>query len=183
MMERKSYEKVGTHESVKHEVAEDLALAQEVLKNGGRLFMAYALDLMQTRMYTSWAHIQEGWSKNLHLGSRRVFPKEQRIRRAVAPNFVAVPFLFWLLPPLLLLLEFLGVDSRLAEPAAWATGISALFWSIFVSGIGIPFYWGLAYPIGAVGAAYIALRSTIRGGRKVEWKGRTYSTESPTTGS
>jgi len=60
MMERKGYKKIGTHEAVKHEVAEDLALAQEVLRSGGRIFMAYALDLMQTRMYTSWGHIKEG---------------------------------------------------------------------------------------------------------------------------
>jgi hypothetical protein len=183
MMERKGYEKVGTHASVKHEVAEDLALAQEVLKGGGRIFMTYALDLMQTRMYTGWSHIREGWSKNLHLGSRRVFPEEQKFQRAVAPHFVVVPFLFWLVPPLLLLLELIGVHTGVAEPAAWATAISALFWMIFVQSIGIPFYWGLGYPIGSAASAYIALRSSWRGGRKVEWKGRTYSAGAPTTDS
>lgn len=179
MMERKGYEKIGTHESVGTEVAEDLALAQEVLRNGGRLFMAYALDLMQTRMYTSWAHIKEGWSKNLYLGSQRVFPEEQKFLRAVAPNFVAVPFLFWLIPPLFLLLELVGIHTPFATAAAWATGISAFFWMVFVGSIGIPFYYGLGYPLGAFGAAYIALRSAWRGGRKVVWKGRTYGTEAP----
>lgn len=179
MMERKEYERIGTHESVGAEVAEDLALAQEVLKHGGRLFMAYALDLMQTRMYTSWEHIKEGWSKNLYLGSQRVFPEDQRVLRAVVPHFVAVPFLFWLLPPLLLLLELVGIHTAFAAAALWATGLSALFWMIFVASIGIPFYYGLGYPLGALGAAYIALRSAWRGGRKVVWKGRTYGTEAP----
>jgi hypothetical protein len=88
-----------------------------------------------------------------------------------------------LVPPLLLLLELIGVHTGVAEPAAWATAISALFWMIFVQSIGIPFYWGLGYPIGSAASAYIALRSSWRGGRKVEWKGRTYSAGAPTTGS
>ena len=54
MMTRAAYERVGTHEKVKGEVAEDLALGQEVLRMGGKVRIAYALDLMTTRMYTSW---------------------------------------------------------------------------------------------------------------------------------
>jgi chlorobactene glucosyltransferase len=181
MMAREEYERIGTHESVKHEVAEDLALAQEVLKSGRRIQMAYALDLMQTRMYTGWAHLREGWSKNLHLGARRVFPPEQKFLRAVAPNFVAVPFLFWLIPFVVLALEFAGVATGFAGPATSAIILCTLFWMIFDAGMGIPAQWGLAWPLGSAAAAYIALRSSIRGARRVEWKGRTYGEGNATT--
>jgi chlorobactene glucosyltransferase len=174
LMSRKEYERVGTHAAVRHEVAEDLALSQEVLKSGGKLFMTYALDLMQTRMYTGWTHIQEGWSKNLFLGSRRVFPPEQRILRAIAPYFVVMPFSFFLIPPVVLLLGLLGVAPAFTGPALVATLLSATFWMAFDASIGIPALWGLGYPVGALAAVYIALRSTVRGARKVEWKGRTY---------
>ncbi len=181
LMSRAAYEKVGTHAVVHGEVAEDLALAQEVLKRGGRLHMEYALDLMQTRMYTSWAHIKEGWSKNLYLGARRVFPPDQVIRRRIAPLFIAVPFLFWLLPPVALLLQVAGLDLGLLTPALAATLLSALFWMIVVAGMELPAVWGLGYPIGAAACVYIALRSTWRGARKVEWKGRTYGEGNATT--
>ena len=38
----------------------------------------------------------------------------------------------------------------------------------------IPAWYGLAYPLGALMALYIILRSIWRGGRRVEWRGRTY---------
>jgi len=38
----------------------------------------------------------------------------------------------------------------------------------------IPPWYGLGYPLGALMALYIILRSTLRGARRVEWKGRSY---------
>jgi hypothetical protein len=38
----------------------------------------------------------------------------------------------------------------------------------------IPAHFGFGYPLGALMALYIALRSTWRGGRRVEWRGRIY---------
>src|SRR5919112_3951418 len=46
LMPRTSYEAVGTHEAVRGEVAEDLALAQAVVRTGGRLHFAFAERLM-----------------------------------------------------------------------------------------------------------------------------------------
>jgi hypothetical protein len=39
----------------------------------------------------------------------------------------------------------------------------------------IPAIYGLGYPLGAALALYIAARSTLRGRRRVEWRGRTYA--------
>jgi hypothetical protein len=38
----------------------------------------------------------------------------------------------------------------------------------------IPAVYGLGYPVGAAMALYIAVRSTWRGERRVEWRGRVY---------
>jgi hypothetical protein len=35
--------------------------------------------------------------------------------------------------------------------------------------------YAMLYPIGAIVVAGIMIRSAVRGGRKVEWKGRTYA--------
>ena len=180
MMTRREYEGVGTHERVKHEVAEDLALAQEVMKAGGKLRMVYALDLMTTRMYTSWAHLREGFSKNLFMGARRTLEGHPILQR-IAPYLVGATFLIWLFPPVALLLRSFGFDVWGAGPALAATASSLLFWVMFSAGLGIPIYWGLFYPLGALGALDIAMLSAIRGKRRIEWKGRTYGSGVATT--
>lgn len=175
MMPRAEYERIGTHEKVHGEVAEDLALGQEVFRAGGKVRMAYANDLIRTRMYTSWSHIREGWSKNLALGSKRGFQRYPLLG-IIAPWLVAIVFIGWLVPPVTLALALFGFGARFELIALAATVASTLFWMIFDASTGIPFYWGLGYPLGALASLYITLRSIVRGGRKVEWKGRVYGT-------
>ena len=52
--------------------------------------------------------------------------------------------------------------------------LSAGFWMLICQGMRIPMRYGLAYPLGALMALYIVLRSTWRGSRRVEWRGRVY---------
>jgi hypothetical protein len=160
---------------VKGEVAEDLALGQEVLRMGGRIKVAYAEEFMATRMYTSWSHLREGFSKNLFMGARRGL-EGHPILQIVAPYLVGVTFFFWLIPLIALALQSLGVPFWAHTPALVATELSLVFWVTFSIGIGIPFWWGFLYPLGALGALDIAIRSAVRGGRRIEWKGRVYGT-------
>jgi chlorobactene glucosyltransferase len=173
---REAYDAIGTHAAVRHEVAEDLALAQTYLRQGRRIHFAFAEGLMETRMYRSLAQLVEGWSKNIYLGGRRSFPQEPA-RRALVPVMLLAAMAFWLLPPLVLLAGGLGADAgALARPALVAAGLSALFWGLISYGMKIPVAYGLLYPLGALTAIYIVLRSTWRGERRVEWRGRVYGT-------
>ena len=175
MMTREAYTRVGTHEKVKGEVAEDLALGQEVLRMGGKIRIAYAEAYMTTRMYTGWAHLREGFSKNMFMGARRSL-EGHPVLQLVVPYLVSLTFIAWLVPPVALLLQSLGVGFWAQGPALAATGISLLFWVIFSIGLDVPFWWGLLYPFGALGALDISLLSAIRGSRRIEWKGRVYGT-------
>jgi chlorobactene glucosyltransferase len=171
---RKAYEAAGTHAAVRQEVAEDLALAQTYLQRGLKLHFAFAERLMETRMYHGLRPLVEGWSKNIYLGGRRSFPDEP-LQRALVPVMLVVATLFWLVPPAL----FLGgvLEPRLAllsSAAMLAAGISAIFWMLICHGMQIPAVYGFGYPLGALMTLWIALRSTWRGGRKVEWRGRVY---------
>jgi chlorobactene glucosyltransferase len=172
LMPRASYEAAGTHEAMRGEVAEDLALAQAVVRRGGRLHFAFAERLMETRMYDGLGPLVEGWSKNVYLGGRRSFPDEP-VRRALVPLMLVLAFGFWLAPPLTVLAGVLSGHVPLAGFAAVV--LSALFWSLICYGMRIPLYYGLCYPLGAAVALYIAVRSTLRGRRRVEWRGRTYA--------
>ena len=170
---RKAYEATGTHEAVRHEVAEDLALAQRYLRHGRKLHFTFAERLMETRMYQGLAHLIEGWSKNIYLGGRRSFPHEPLLKGLV-PVMLTAAMLFWLLPPAVLLAS--AVDPGLSDlvPAALlACAFSAGFWMLICHGMQIPALYGLAYSLGALMALYIVLRSTWRG-RRVEWRGRIY---------
>jgi chlorobactene glucosyltransferase len=173
---RKAYDAVGTHAAVRHEVAEDLALAQAYLRQGRRIHFAFAERLMETRMYQSLPQLVEGWSKNVYLGGRKSFPQEPA-RRALVPAMLVAAIGFWLLPPLVLFAGTLGADiGALARPALIAAGLSMLFWGLISYGMKIPVAYGPLYPLGALMAMYIVLRSTWRGERRVEWRGRVYGT-------
>jgi hypothetical protein len=150
-------------------VAEDLALAQVVQRAGRRIHFAFAERLMETRMYNSLPHLVEGWSKNMYLGGRRSFP-DNPVLRALVPVMLAAAFAFWLVPPVALALG----GGGLVPAAVAATALSVVFWMTISSSMQIPAWYGLLYPLGALVGLYIGLRSTWRGARRVEWRGRVY---------
>jgi chlorobactene glucosyltransferase len=173
---REAYEAAGTHAAVRHEVAEDLALAQRYVEKGLKLHFAFAERLMETRMYQGLRSLIEGWSKNIYLGGRRSFPDEP-VQRALVPVMLNVALLFWLVPPAVLLGGSWGEGlASFMGPAILAVGLSAVFWMLICYGMDIPPQYGLGYPLGALMALYIVWRSTLRGGRTVEWRGRVYGT-------
>ena len=163
---RTTYEAVGTHEAVKSTVADDVMLAQAYVRAGKNIFLAHATDFMTTRMYGSLREIIEGWSKNLALGAPLMAPPI-RLVRMVLPYLMWVPSLFWVVPPIAWLAA--GWDF-----AAIATIVSLLTWIAIYVGERGPVQYALLYPLGAVMVAFIMIRSAWRGGRKVEWRGRTY---------
>ncbi len=171
---REAYEAAGTHEAVRSEVAEDLALAQTFFRRGLKVHFASAERLMETRMYRSLSELIEGWSKNIYLGGRRSFPG-QPVLQALVPVMLFVAMAFWLLPPAALVAAASVPALEEFLPASLlATLLSAAFWISICQGMRIPMAYGLAYPLGALMALYIILRSTWRGGRRVEWRGRVY---------
>lgn len=173
LVTRAGYAAVGTHAAVRQEVAEDLALAQCYFRAGRKRFLAHGDEFLATRMYRDLAGIVEGWSKNVYVGGRRSYPDEP-VRRALVPVMFALGALFWLLPPAALALAVLGVLPAWLGPAALATAASALFWMLLDAGFGVPPPYGLTYPLGVAMAAWIFGRSTWRGERRIEWRGRQY---------
>jgi chlorobactene glucosyltransferase len=174
MMPREAYEAIGTHQAVRAEVVEDLALAQQTWRTGRKLHFAFAEHYMETRMYTGLRELIEGWSKNIYLGGQRSLPDEP-VLRALVPVALAAVELFWLLPPVVLLLGVLGAaDGRLLDAARIATAASLGFWSLISIGMQVPVWYALGYPVGVMMTLYITARSSLRGRRRVEWKGRTY---------
>lgn len=167
MVEHESYTAVGGHEAVHDLIVEDIGLAQVFFSRGLRVRMMFGESLLETRMYRSLAEMVEGWSKNLYLGARLSAGKSG-LMRTMAPIGMLAAFLFWLVPPILLAVGILVPAMTLAVV------LSVLFWTRLSHRMKIPLLYGVAYPLGAAMMVWIGLRSVLRGGRHVEWRGRTY---------
>lgn len=167
LVTRSAYRAAGTHEAVRREVAEDLAIAQRLLAVGHPVRLFFANGLIATRMYRNFAALWEGWSKNLALGGRRSVADTPWLAR-LTPILLPLPFLFWLAP---------FVVFPVADPA-WSLGAGAgvlLFWTMVCAGLGIPLRYGLLAPLGAAMGLAVTIRSLLRGTRRVTWRGREYA--------
>ena len=178
MMPRASYDAIGGHEAVKHEVVEDLRLAQHVVAAKRKLFVTHAEEFMRTRMYRSLRGIMEGWTKNVAIGSG--YSVHPVFGSMVPWLIVAFSVAMWLIPPGILLAEAFGeVPDRLVTWALGATILSLAFWMLTNVRMRVPPLYSLIYPVGAIVVAIIVGRSALRG-RRVVWKGREYGVPAAT---
>lgn len=163
---RVAYERVGTHEVVKHTVADDLMLAQAYVLAGKDIFLVHAQEFMTTRMYGSLREILAGWTKNLASGAPLMAPPIPFVR-ALLPYLMWTPALFWIVPPLAWLIAGWHV-------AAIATVVSLATWLVIYAVARAPVWYAFLYPLGAAVVAFIMIRSAWRGSKKIEWRGRMY---------
>lgn len=176
LFERGAYERLGGHQAVRYEAAEDLRLAQRLVREGGRLVVRYSYAGLGTRMYRGLGEVVAGWSKNMiPAGLQTVHPW----LRPVTPLAMFVSGAFaWLLPPVVLVATLLGAGGAMRGDlhlwAAVATVLLMLFWSGVSRRFGAPAWMGLLYPLGALVGHWILLRSWL-GRRRVQWKGRSYA--------
>jgi hypothetical protein len=95
LFRRSAYEAIGGHRALAAEVVEDLALARRIKQGGFRLRYLLGLDALELRMYSDFASLWEGWTKNWLLGL------DGDVARALAASS-AVLLMFsgpWLLAP------------------------------------------------------------------------------------
>jgi chlorobactene glucosyltransferase len=185
LVTREAYEGIGGHEAVKGEVVEDLRLAQELVRAGGRITLRGAEDDLSTRMYRSLSDAVNGWTKNVAIGARQA---GGRLGGLAIPGMAVFLLVVWIVPPLVVVAALVGVKeptaalpglSGAAAPlliwAGGATGISLLLWAGAYRKLKAPVRYAPLYPLGAAVAIWIGVRSWLRGTRKIVWKGRTYS--------
>jgi len=164
---RAAYEAVGTHQAVRQSVVDDMALAQAYVRHHLDIFLTHGEQYLVTRMYRSLAGIVEGWTKNLATGVPLAFPPIPLVRGLVR-YLMWLPALLWIVPPVVWAAFgwWWAAVTTLISLGVWV----AVYWAA-----GAPLWYALLYPFGAAVVASIMLRSAVRG-RKIEWKGRSYST-------
>ncbi|MGH7617560.1 MAG: glycosyltransferase [Gemmatimonadaceae bacterium] len=173
LLTRAAYERVGGHAAVRDVVAEDLALAQAVVRTKGRMLMLFARRHFSTHMYASLAELVRGWRKNMYAGGRNA-ALGGALGRALFPAILLSTPLIALAPPIVLVLALTGVLST--AWVLWSASVVAAalaFWVAVYRFVGEPAWYAFTYPLGDAMLFYIAAGSVARGNR-VQWKDREY---------
>jgi len=167
LIAREAYDAVGGVTAVATSLLEDVALARAIKQSGRRIYFRYGGDAVRTRMYRSFAQMQEGWTKNLAL----LFPSLGWLAALRMAEFATI----------LMGLGFATGAAMAGAPRfAGVVGAAAILLWVLV-GMRLRrsnFRWH-AIVLGFFGLpvfAYLLLRSRRfhRQGR-VSWKGRSYS--------
>jgi hypothetical protein len=170
MISREAYDAVGGWAAVAGTMLEDVALARKVKASGRRIFFRYGGDAVRTRMYRSFAHLREGWTKNLAL----LFPR--------APWVAALRLLEFLWTLGGVALASVAIWRGRTELAVAAAVLVVLLYALHLRRIRrAHFRWDatLLAIFGLPVFSYLLLRSRLSYRRgSVPWKGRRYRTGS-----
>jgi len=162
-----AYQAIGGHRSVAGEVLEDVALARRAKSAGQALHFAPGAEIAETRMYTSFSAMWEGWAKNLYplaggtprsavLELLKAAPVAALILFALAPWIPAAAFI----GAILILLGLLRYSLDLRRNRFPASCIQ---------------YW---LPGLILYAAELVVSASRYSAGRVAWKGRTYPVRS-----
>jgi len=173
LVRRRAYEQVGSYERVRGSICEDLDFALLLKRNGHKVRLEDGSAVLVTRMYTGWATLWPGFAKNLVEMLRGPTRTLLIVSSAVVLSWSAVVL------PLIDVAACRGgahggcvalVPALLGSGAALGLHIAGALH------FGIPWWYGLAFPLGYTAGALIALDSIRRRlFHRVEWKGRTYA--------
>jgi chlorobactene glucosyltransferase len=169
LFERSVYDAIGGHASVKSAMVEDVWLSRLVKSKGYSLRVMDGVRIVSTRMYTSFKHIWEGFSKNLFPGFKYSLPAIGAVMVLNTATSV-LPFGF---------LAYAGISQT---HHAWTTivilqvavllGVRLMMAHRFKMNLLATFAHPLAMGV-VIGIAFNSARwSLVSGGLK--WKGRTY---------
>jgi len=179
LIKRPVYDAIGGHESVKDQIVEDKAIAEQVKRNGYRLIVADGSAVAQTRMYTSLPEMWEGWTKNIYLG---LSDQPSLLLLGVFGAFLLL--VTALVLPLWPLFGILWYSQGGGWLALTVIAKSLTLWALVIyararvaSGMGISAWYALTLPLGAAVFAAMMFTSAWRvlSGKGVAWKGRMYN--------
>ena len=175
IIKRKTYEAVGTHESVKSEIVEDGALGRKVKEQGFKLKMVRGEHL-----------VEAVWARDLttlwHALKRLMIPLYIQSNKMAVGIFFAVLFLLFMpFPILAYAVSFTSVSTSfevLLGASLFASGLFYLGSAIDAKkGLGLGFRHVLFAPLGSA-VIVSGFASGILHAKKsnaVTWRGRTYS--------
>ncbi len=175
IINRKTYESVGTHEGVKGEIVEDGALGKKVKESGYKLKMVRGEHLIEA----VWAR---DWSTLWNALKRLMIPLYLQNKSVSIGIFFAVLFLLFMPFPIL---TYSAIFANLSESFSVLFVISVLIVSLLYiaaileakKGLSLWFGYALLGPIGSfiIVSGFAAGILQAKSNTAVMWRGRTYS--------
>ncbi|MBM3905291.1 MAG: glycosyltransferase [Thaumarchaeota archaeon] len=174
IIRKTTYDSVGTHEGVKHEIIEDGALGKKVKEGGFRMKMVRGDHLIEA----VWAR---DWSTLWNALKRLMIPLFLQNGRIAVGIFFAVLFLLFM-PYVFLLYSIPFAASSASFSAVFVSSVvsSALLFSACVidaRALQIKMKYAICAPLGSlvvVGGFLVGLIQA-KSSSAVSWRGRTYS--------
>lgn len=180
MFRASSYWAIETHESVKDELLEDLALARRISQAKMRAGVYVADGMMRCRMYESWAAFRKGWKRIFTEGTRRRPAKLRRAAFRVAFPGTVLPLMALVSVASGAVMSLVYGDEILGPIAA---GMGVLGAAVFATALSLAYraggapWWSVAlYPAGAWLTSRILVEAArdLECGRPTEWGGMKY---------
>ena len=178
LIRRSVYDAIGGHEAVKDQIVEDKAISEKVKWSGFRLIVADGRKVARTRMYTSFATLWEGWTKNIYLGLREQVGLMMLGAFGAFVSVVAALVLpLWPLLGLVWLLHnggWMAITIIIEALILWSAVIYVR--AVVAHNLHIPRWYALTTPLGAAIFAALMFTSTwkVISGQGVTWRGRKY---------
>ena len=180
---KKTYEQVGMHEGVKHEIIEDGALGKKVKEAGYKMRIVRGDDLIDA----VWARDA---STLWHALKRLMIPLYLQSEKIAIGSFLAVLFLLFIPFPIFLITNFIPIESMSTKMLYVSAAIaSALIYTGSVievkMGLKLKLIHALFAPLGGLIVASGFLTGLIhaKGSSSVSWRGRSYSMKDHTQNS
>ena len=171
LLRRGAYERAGGHEAIRSSVIDDLHLAMNVRRSGGRCRVARADDRMSLRMYHGYREVRDGFTKNIAW----VFGGLTGLLLALSTILSVSAYVA---PPAVLGAALLGFPVSRADLvlawAAWGGMVAARLG--MAAALRYPLWAAFTQPLMALAWTEIIVRSFVRRflRREVEWRGRRY---------
>lgn len=174
IIRKKTYETVGTHEGVKHEIIEDGALGKKVKESGHKMKMVRADHLIDAVWARDWSTLWNGLK-------RLMIPLFLQNGKIAVGIFFAVLFLLFM-PYVMLAYSIPFVNSSFSSNIIFASSISSsvLLYSaclIDSRALGIKTKHAICSPLGSliVVSGFLTGLLHAKTNAGVSWRGRKYS--------
>jgi len=183
IISKKTYEKVGMHEGVKHEIIEDGALGKKVKESGHKMRIVRGDNLIDA----VWARD----SKTLwHALKRLMIPLYLQSEKIAIGSFLAVLFLLFIPFPIFAIANFIPIESTSLKILYYSAAVASTL--IYIAaiievkmGLKLRLIHALFAPLGGLVVTLGFLTGLIqaKGSSSVSWRGRNYSMKDHTQNS
>lgn len=173
MFNRKAYDNIGGHESVKHAILEDIAFSRKIKASGAIGGLLMADTMLRCRMYDNWQEYTRGWKRIYTESANREI---KRLRRYA----LRTPILTSVFPVLALTLvvlsvfnnfDIVGITIGAGALACWFIGLITVYRLSHAPVRDVPMSI-----VGALltGRIFWNAASDLATGRPTLWGGRSY---------